>query len=194
MGRPDRIEREALRQEILRIKTELPHAGGRLFWEQAGAPAEIYERPASRFVARFIGAANFLDGTLGNGIPGRTAIATSLGTLIVEKVSNGLAIGDRVAVLLRPEAIRLGPPDGPAEPNRLLGTIAHAMYTGAVIRYTVEVGDTLLLKNNDSSTQFVAGYPVSPHQTLKIPLNRAGTYQTSCSVHRDRTIRMVITS
>ena len=111
---------------------------------QAGAPAEIYERPASRFVARFIGAANFLDGTLGNGIPGRTAIATSLGTLIVEKVSNGLAIGDRVAVLLRPEAIRLGPPDGPAEPNRLLGTIAHAMYTGAVIRYTVEVGDTLL--------------------------------------------------
>jgi len=57
-----------------------------------------------------------------------------------------------------------------------------------------KVGDTLLVKNNDSSTQFVAGYPVSPHQTLKIPLNRAGTYQTSCSVHRDRTIRMVITS
>jgi spermidine/putrescine ABC transporter ATP-binding subunit len=108
---------------------------------QVGAPAEIYERPASRFVARFVGAANFLDGTLGNGIPGRSSIATALGTLIVEKVANGWTPGDRVAVLLRPEAIRLGPPDDRAEPNRLLGTITHAMYTGALIRYTVTVGD-----------------------------------------------------
>ncbi len=111
---------------------------------QAGTPAEIYERPASRFVARFVGAANFLDGTLGNGFPGRTTIATPLGPLLVEKVSNGWTLGDRVAVLLRPEAIRLGPADTRPEPNRLLGTITHAMYTGALIRYTVQVGDTPL--------------------------------------------------
>jgi ABC-type Fe3+/spermidine/putrescine transport system ATPase subunit len=111
---------------------------------QAGTPAEIYERPSSRFVAHFVGAANFLEGTLGNGIPGRTSIATPLGTLIVEKIANGWTPGDRVAVLLRPEAIRLGPPDDRTEPNRLLGTITHAMYTGALIRYTVKVGDTPL--------------------------------------------------
>ena len=41
-------------------------------------------------------------------------------------------------------------------------------------RISGRVGDTLLIVNRDSSTQFVAGYPVSPHQTLEIPLNRAG--------------------
>ncbi len=61
-------------------------------------------------------------------------------------------------------------------------------------RITGKVGDTLVIENRDSSTQFVAGYPVSPHQTLKIPLNRAGTYETSCSVHPESTIKMVISS
>ena len=108
---------------------------------QAGTPAEIYERPATRFVARFIGAANFLDGILGNGIPGRTTIATRVGTLVIDKVSGGLNLGDPVSVLLRPEAIRLGPPDDRTEPNRLTGTVAQAVYTGALVRYTVTVGD-----------------------------------------------------
>jgi ABC-type Fe3+/spermidine/putrescine transport system ATPase subunit len=113
---------------------------------QTGTPAEIYERPASRFVARFVGAANFLEGTLGNGMPhaGHTHITTALGTLIVEKVSNGWRPGDRVGVLLRPEAIRLGPPDDRPEPNRLLGTITHATYTGSLIRYSVRIQDTSL--------------------------------------------------
>ncbi|MBK8294777.1 MAG: hypothetical protein IPK93_08410 [Solirubrobacterales bacterium] len=61
-------------------------------------------------------------------------------------------------------------------------------------RITGKVGDTLVIENMDSSTQFVAGYPVSPHQTLKIPLNRAGRYETSCSVHPESAIKMVISS
>ena len=116
--------------------------GGRIL--QAGTPAEVYERPASRFVARFVGAANFLEGTLKNGQPDGTRVTTPLGTLIVEKVSNGWVPGDRVAILLRPEAIRLCPPEDRPEPNRLHGTITHTMYTGAVIRYTVRVGEAAL--------------------------------------------------
>lgn len=54
------------------------------------------------------------------------------------------------------------------------------------------VGDTLVVRNNDSSTQFIAGYSVSPGQTLNIPLNRAGSYITNCSAHKDRSIRMEI--
>ena len=155
---------------------------------QAGTPAEIYERPGSRFVARFVGAANFLDGTLGNGMPGRTSIATRLGTLIVEKIANGWMSGDRVQVLLRPEAIRLGPPEERAEPNRLLGTITHAMYTGSLVRYTVQVGGiplTVDLSDPRHTPAFRRGDRVSlqlpsdphllPHESVVDPNGGAST-------------------
>ena len=54
------------------------------------------------------------------------------------------------------------------------------------------VGDVLEVVNRDGSTQFVAGYPISPGQTLTIPLNRAGRWETECSVHEDDSLEMVI--
>lgn len=59
-------------------------------------------------------------------------------------------------------------------------------------RITGTVGDTLVIRNRDRSTQVVAGYPISPGQTLKIPLNRAGNYTTTCTAHADDSIRMLI--
>jgi len=55
-----------------------------------------------------------------------------------------------------------------------------------------QVGDTLVVVNRDDSTQFVAGFPVSAGQTLRIPLNRAGRWETECSVHEDESLEMVI--
>jgi len=66
----------------------------------------------------------------------------------------------------------------PGIPNRIVG----------------KVGDTLLVDNQDDSTQFVAGFAISPHQVLRIPLNRAGEYETTCSAHRNRSIEMVVSS
>ena len=63
---------------------------------------------------------------------------------------------------------------------------------GVPDRITGTVGDTLIIENGDSSTQFVAGYSISPGQTLKIPLNRAGNYETNCSAHRDKSLTMSI--
>jgi hypothetical protein len=54
------------------------------------------------------------------------------------------------------------------------------------------VGDTLVVSNADRSTQFLVGYPVAPGQTLRIPLNRAGDYETECTAHKDGAIRMRI--
>lgn len=66
--------------------------------------------------------------------------------------------------------------DVPGVPDRIVGT----------------VGDTLLIDNRDSSTQFVAGYSISPGQTLTVPLNRAGDYETNCSAHEDKSLTMSI--
>jgi hypothetical protein len=63
---------------------------------------------------------------------------------------------------------------------------------GVPDRIEGSVGDTLVIENGDSSTQFVAGYSISPGQTLRIPLNRAGDYQTNCSAHEDSSLQMSI--
>ena len=61
-------------------------------------------------------------------------------------------------------------------------------------RIEARVGDTLVVENRDSATQFVSGFAISPGQTVKIPLSREGTYLTNCSVHRERNIKMVVRS
>ena len=73
--------------------------GGRL--EQLSSPEEIYHRPATRFVARFVGQANFLPGQVG-----RTGIATDIGTF-----PNPLDLpeGAAVEVMIRPHHLELHP-------------------------------------------------------------------------------------
>lgn len=63
---------------------------------------------------------------------------------------------------------------------------------GVPDRIRGSVGDTLLIENRDSEVQFVSGYSISPGQTLRIPLNRAGEYETNCSAHEDSSLRMSI--
>jgi plastocyanin len=86
--------------------------------------------------------------------------------------------GRTVRIEIPPDASRLVAQgkDVPGVPDRIVGT----------------VGDTLVIENRDSSTQFVAGYSISPGQSLRIPLNRAGDYETNCSAHEDRSLRMSI--
>ncbi len=86
--------------------------------------------------------------------------------------------GDTVTIKIPPNASKLVAQgkDVPGVPDRITGT----------------VGDTLVIENRDSSTQFVAGYSISPGQSLKIPLNRAGDYETNCSAHEDKSLKMSI--
>jgi ABC-type Fe3+/spermidine/putrescine transport system ATPase subunit len=113
--------------------------------EQVGAPTEIYEQPATEFVARFVGTATFLDGEVAGPEGTGFAVRTALGVLAVREPRAALAAGARVRLVVRPEAVRLTPggdrPDGtPGLPGKIVG----ATYTGAIVRYLVEVGETRL--------------------------------------------------
>jgi ABC-type Fe3+/spermidine/putrescine transport system ATPase subunit len=113
---------------------------GRL--EQVGRPAEVYERPATGFVARFVGAANFLAGEVAAAGAGELRIRTPLGLLTAGEAATGLALGAAVRAVVRPEAIRLA---RVAEgPESLSGKIVEVTYTGAVARYLVDVAGTRL--------------------------------------------------
>jgi spermidine/putrescine transport system ATP-binding protein len=106
--------------------------GGQI--EQLGAPEELYERPRTSFVARFLGASNLLEGAVEDGRAVRLKSGVTL------RVDEALpARGTEVAVGIRPEKLRLEPlREGE---NRLKGTIAERSYVGVATQYIVKTPD-----------------------------------------------------
>jgi ABC-type Fe3+/spermidine/putrescine transport system ATPase subunit len=101
--------------------------------EQLGVPREIYERPASRFVADFIGASTVLRGRAVAG----DRVAVGAGTLHVVG-GRGLPAGADVELAIRPERVRLAA--GPGD-NVLDARIDGLVYQGAQTEVTARLGD-----------------------------------------------------
>ena len=102
---------------------------------QIGQPEEIYERPANKFVADFIGETNFLDGVV-KGQNGKVVDVelTGTGTVQVESART-FTTGQKVAVAVRPEKLRLNSEikDG----NNLHGRVEDIIYIGTDTHYGV---------------------------------------------------------
>jgi spermidine/putrescine ABC transporter ATP-binding subunit len=113
--------------------------------EQVGAPGELYERPATRFVADFLGASNFLEAVVTQaGAP--ALLRTDRGTEIAVPQLAAEWRGRRVCVALRPERIRITP-HGDTEPGWRPARVLDMEYHGMVQRYQValENGDPLVV-------------------------------------------------
>jgi putative spermidine/putrescine transport system ATP-binding protein len=100
--------------------------------EQVGPPAEVYQRPVSRFVAGFLGAANFLRGKVVGRCNGTILIDVPQGPMI--SVASSRPIGSEVTLALRPEAVVIEPAGAskPAErvPNMTPAVIEQIVYHG----------------------------------------------------------------
>jgi putrescine transport system ATP-binding protein len=104
---------------------------------QAGPPRIVYERPASRFVAGFLGEVNLIEGRLAGWTGSEWLVATALSDLPLRVAGQGgetVEMGDAVAVAVRPEALAPAGPDAP-ETNRLRGEIVDASYLGSATTY-----------------------------------------------------------
>ena len=105
--------------------------------EQVGGPRDVYERPANRFVAEFMGETNVLAATATGD---RLTVRTAAGTL--ESTGAGSrAAGSAIAVIVRPEAFRIHadrdvPPGAPA----LRGVVAESNYLGATSTCRIDCG------------------------------------------------------
>jgi iron(III) transport system ATP-binding protein len=113
---------------------------------QYAPPQDLYSRPADPALARFIGDANLLDGTLAGTTPG--AVDTILGRLALAPTAHAAAAdAARVTVLIRPEQLELAPLDGPeavaGRPDGLAGRVVACEYYGhdAVVRVRPEGED-----------------------------------------------------
>jgi spermidine/putrescine transport system ATP-binding protein len=106
--------------------------------EQLGSPEELYERPATRFVADFIGTTNLLEGTV-DGVDGDVAVVTLSSGERIRAAGTGLRPGHTVELSVRPEAIDVRHANGRAadDPSALGGRIEQVAYLGGTVRYIV---------------------------------------------------------
>ena len=109
--------------------------------EQMGDSKEIYEHPATKFVAGFIGEANILRGVVQT-VADAEAIVTyetkEKGSLQFRVPGDSLAAGQSVVVSVRPEKIRIGS-DADNCANRFEGTVVDEVYIGLASRLTVQL-------------------------------------------------------
>jgi putative spermidine/putrescine transport system ATP-binding protein len=104
--------------------------------EQIGTPFEIYNFPATTFVASFVGTLNLVSAGVIDAGSGRLAIDGQ--EVRVAKAVTGAGDDGRVTLALRPEGISFG--DGPAGSNRLRGTIEDINFLGSIVRIRVRLG------------------------------------------------------
>ena len=109
--------------------------------EQTGSPSEIYDRPANRFVADFIGSANLLDGIVKE-LQGSIAVVdlSDAGVTLRCTCYRPTVVGAPIAVAIRPENIELQgvPPD--RAHNTVQGTVVGKINLGSFIDTRVKIG------------------------------------------------------
>jgi spermidine/putrescine ABC transporter ATP-binding subunit len=107
--------------------------------EQLGTPRELYEQPATRFVADFLGTSNIIGGPLE-----RQGQEWSLGGLgqgerVLLRAADGLQAGQQVEIVVRPEKMTLHAVDAPPAPSHcaLRCTVTEVVYLGTSTTYSV---------------------------------------------------------
>jgi spermidine/putrescine transport system ATP-binding protein len=121
--------------------------------EQVAAPEEVYDRPATTFVAGFIGVSNLMPAT----VTGSSEVKLDEGTTIATE-TDGFSQGDRCHAVVRPEKLRVelgengdGRPDQP----RVEGVVASSLYLGTSTQIAVDLGEgvrmTVLVPNADEA-------------------------------------------
>jgi iron(III) transport system ATP-binding protein len=130
--------------------------------EQVGTPQDIYRKPATAFVADFVGSMNFLSGTLE--APERVKIGT---LALACPPQPGLPPGTEVRFCIRPEDVRVR--DLPADvANRLSAEVVELDFIGAFCRATLKTGEVSLTA--DFSSNLIRDLGVEQGRKLDIAL------------------------
>ncbi|MDP2602044.1 MAG: TOBE domain-containing protein, partial [Deltaproteobacteria bacterium] len=121
---------------------------------QMAPPHEVYAKPASLFVARFVGEMNFVKGH----VAGPSLVECPLGALSIA-VPPGVPVASPVTLAIRPEHVHLNSAD--AATASLTGGITSKNYLGDVQILEVEVNGVSLLVKQAGDTAFTVGQRVN---------------------------------
>jgi ABC-type Fe3+/spermidine/putrescine transport system ATPase subunit len=127
---------------------------------QVGTPAELYERPANRFVASFLGGANILPcAVAADGVSIRLPALDA----VVRAGRQGLPGPGLLA--LRPERLRIG---GAFHTNQLDGVVVGCAYAGDALVVTVRLGDGSILRIKQSLADGLASARQEPGTSVRV--------------------------
>jgi spermidine/putrescine transport system ATP-binding protein len=120
--------------------------------EQVGVPEDVYERPATTFVAGFIGVSNLMPAT----VAGPGEVRLDHGPTVPAASARGFSRGERCHAVVRPEKLHVEPLGGGARANgrpRVEGIVESSLYLGTSTQIAVGIGDgvrmTVLVPNAD---------------------------------------------
>ena len=133
--------------------------------EQLGTPIEVYEEPATAYVADFLGVSNLMDAKA-DGAAVNGACKVHLGEFELQAKKGVTDSRGDVKIVIRPERIRLAPREETGE-NRVPGMVERVVYLGATMQVIVRLaqGDTLqvLMQNEGEQLSYQQGTAVNVH-------------------------------
>jgi iron(III) transport system ATP-binding protein len=127
--------------------------------EQIGTPREVYERPATPFVADFVGNTNFVPATVRgpDAAPGFYRVSCEIGELRVR--GDGLAPADPVMLSVRPEDVHLSE-SRPEGANVWEGTVEQKVFLGEAVDFQVVIAGRRLQSRAHPSLRTRVGEPI----------------------------------
>ena len=141
-------------QEALSMSTRVAvMSAGRIV--QEATPRELYHRPASRFVAEFVGTSNFLEASVVGIERGRITVRSAIGDIVVED-GGSARVDEEVTLFIRPERIRVrtSPQSGS---NCFTGVVERMTFLGETAELGVRIGDVELLVRDEATAALEVG-------------------------------------
>ena len=130
--------------------------------EQSGTPEDVYNAPASLFVASFLGQSNLVGGVVRSVAKGDAMIDLDEGQNAVVEAPKGVASGDKVTLVLRAQKIQVEGPAKSKKSNHIEGKVLSTSYLGSTVSYIISAGKLRLNAITPISGQiFREGDPVS---------------------------------
>ena len=143
--------------------------------EQIGTPGDIYERPATAFVAEFIGSSNMLRARIVGGVDSGKIVVTEAGLRLCccAEANEKLETGAAVSVLLRPERVHIEAPGGGTAPgqNRVPAHIVEVTYLGEDLHISLDLGSGDRLRASLKNASAARAW--APAQAVEIVIDAA---------------------
>jgi len=132
---------------------------------QVGSPREVYQSPASSFVANFIGETTLVEGTVKTAAAGAVEVETASG--VFRAAADGFRAGEKAILSIRPEAVRLHVEGG--GDNVFEATLAGSQYLGEMAQHEVALPGGVRLKALELRPKAVARDAEKVATRIRVP-------------------------
>jgi spermidine/putrescine ABC transporter ATP-binding subunit len=135
---------------------------------QVGAPIDLYDRPADRFTAEFLGGANLLEGRVTAASDGLVRVRVRERIEVAAELRTDVAVGGLVGLMIRPESMEMRARAEGAV-NEWPGLVREAVFLGDLVRYSVELADAVSVKVTRPYRRDDAALKVGQQVTIVAP-------------------------